>query len=182
MMPRACGEVSSLTARRKVQQQRGWHGFAPVADERHRARLRRDAPVIGGTRNELCVSEATARSRIDPVRGARRDGPRTPILPIRSPGRLLGGDTGTPAPRANDERGGEQQHDDRDCSDDEGFHRRELTCSLVRGQISLARAKRAMCSPARNASAWIVIVGCPRPEVTKLEPSQMKRLRTSWLR
>ena len=28
----------------------------------------------------------------------------------------------------------------------------------------------------------MVMVGCPRPDVTKLEPSQMKRLRTSWLR
>ena len=39
-----------------------------------------------------------------------------------------------------------------------------------------------MCSPARNASAWIVIVGWPRPEVTRLLPSQMKRFGTSWLR
>ena len=37
----------------------------------------------------------------------------------------------------------------------------------------------AMCSAARNASAIIVIVGWPRPEVTMLEPSQIKRFEIS---
>jgi hypothetical protein len=46
-------------------------------------------------------------------------------------------------------------------------------------QISPRFAKFAMCSPARNASAWIVIVGCPRPLVTRLEPSTMNKFRTS---
>src|SRR6185503_20255971 len=49
-------------------------------------------------------------------------------------------------------------------------------------QISPRFAKRAMCSPARNASAWMVIVGWPRPDVTRLLPSHTKRFRTSWLR
>src|SRR6266545_4841261 len=50
------------------------------------------------------------------------------------------------------------------------------------GQISPRRASAAMCSPARYASAWIVQVGWPRPPVTRLEPSQMKRFRTSCVR
>ncbi|MGB7453704.1 MAG: hypothetical protein WBM36_16395 [Lysobacterales bacterium] len=47
------------------------------------------------------------------------------------------------------------------------------------GQISPRRAALAMCSAARNASAWMVMVGCPRPDVTRLLPSQMNRLGTS---
>src|SRR4029077_7139727 len=44
------------------------------------------------------------------------------------------------------------------------------------------RAIAAACSAARKARAWIVIVGWPRPEVTKLLPSTRKRLGTSWVR
>src|SRR5208282_4902241 len=44
------------------------------------------------------------------------------------------------------------------------------------------RANRAMWSAARNASAWIVIVGWPRPLVTRLLPSHTNRLRMSWVR
>jgi len=51
-------------------------------------------------------------------------------------------------------------------------------CS-VSDYISPRFANPAMCSAARNASAMIVIVGCPRPEVTMLEPSHMNRFRTS---
>src|SRR6266849_5506450 len=43
-------------------------------------------------------------------------------------------------------------------------------------------AMRMMWSDARYASAWIVHVGCPRPDVTKLLPSQMKRFETSCAR
>jgi hypothetical protein len=39
-----------------------------------------------------------------------------------------------------------------------------------------------MRSAARKASASMVMVGWPRPEVTKLLPSQRKRFLTSWLR
>jgi hypothetical protein len=49
-------------------------------------------------------------------------------------------------------------------------------------QISLLFAAAAMCSAARNANAMMVIVGWPRPDVTMLEPSQMNRFDTSWLR
>ncbi len=44
------------------------------------------------------------------------------------------------------------------------------------------RAAAAMCSAALKASAMMVMVGCPRPDVTMLLPSQMNRLGTSWLR
>src|SRR5687768_13408584 len=49
-------------------------------------------------------------------------------------------------------------------------------------QISPRFANAEMCSAARKANAWMVIVGWPRPDVTKLLPSQMKRFRTSWVR
>src|SRR5207244_5220946 len=45
--------------------------------------------------------------------------------------------------------------------------------------MSPVLAMRMIWSEARYASAWIVHVGCPRPDVTKLLPSQMKRLETS---
>ena len=48
--------------------------------------------------------------------------------------------------------------------------------------VLIKTLEEALTSAARNASAWIVMVGCPRPDVTKLEPSQMNRLRTSCVR
>ena len=46
-------------------------------------------------------------------------------------------------------------------------------------QMDPAFARAVIRSAARNASAWIVIVGCPRPDVTKLLPSTMNRFGTS---
>ncbi len=109
--------------------------------------------------------------RLGRRRGCRRSSPAV------CTGR--GGIGRTPASHGGNERCSEQDKDS-DRAGDEEVHRRQHTCRAAgppsaRGQMSFARAKRAMCSPARNASAWIVIVGCPRPDVTKLEPSQMKR-------
>src|ERR1700681_3468277 len=44
------------------------------------------------------------------------------------------------------------------------------------------RARAVMRSAARKARASMVMVGWPRPEVTKLLPSQRKRFFTSWVR
>ena len=56
------------------------------------------------------------------------------------------------------------------------------SASWTEYQISLLFAAAAMCSAARNANAMMVIVGWPRPDVTMLDPSQMNRFDTSWLR
>ena len=58
----------------------------------------------------------------------------------------------------------------------------ELSASETKASHFIAWGPSASCvmrSAARNASAWMVIVGWPRPEVTKLLPSQMKRFGTS---
>ena len=46
-------------------------------------------------------------------------------------------------------------------------------------QISPLCANSTIWSAARKASAWMVIVGWPRPELAKLEPSQINRFGTS---
>src|SRR6202451_1983487 len=48
--------------------------------------------------------------------------------------------------------------------------------------ISPRLARSRILSEARNASASIVIVGCPRPDVTKLPPSQRNKFFTSCVR
>src|SRR5882762_3145988 len=48
--------------------------------------------------------------------------------------------------------------------------------------ISPRFAKAVMRSAARKDSASMVMVGWPRPEVTRLLPSQRKRFLTSWVR
>src|SRR5579859_6290170 len=53
---------------------------------------------------------------------------------------------------------------------------------LHASQISLRFANWLMKSPARKARAWMVIVGWPLPDVTKLEPSHRNRLGTSCVR
>src|SRR5262249_37997043 len=59
--------------------------------------------------------------------------------------------------------------------------RREMRFGVMKDQelISPRPARSVMRSAARNASASMVSVGWPRPEVTKLLPSQMKRFLTS---